>query len=160
MQSACSFFCSLARINRTEETKRALHERYTDTRHPFLCMVLRVCFCSLVPKSNLPYTRGITPKRVTSGGAHLRCLAPGQHSPEEISQRWRAVVDTVPIEPQTYRTDGVGLTTELTGRCGHVRPEEKELDCFTRKASKGKFLLLVAWAYFLFAASMRPTKTL
>ena len=32
----------LARIDRTEEAKRALHERYTDTRHPFLCMVLRV----------------------------------------------------------------------------------------------------------------------
>ena len=38
-------------------------------------------------KSNLHYTRGITPKRVTSGGAHLRGLAPGQHSSEETSQR-------------------------------------------------------------------------
>ena len=48
-------------------------------------------------KSNLHYTRGITPKRVTSGGAHLRGLAPGLHSSEETSQRWRAVGDTVPI---------------------------------------------------------------
>ena len=39
--------------------------------------------------------------------------------------------------------DGVLLTTELTGRCRHVRPGEKELDCFTRKASKGRFLLFV-----------------
>ena len=50
-----------------------------------------------VVKSNLHYTRGITPKRVTSGGAHLRGLAPGLRSSEETSQRWRAVGDTVPI---------------------------------------------------------------
>ena len=48
-------------------------------------------------KSNLHYTRGITPKRVTIGGAHLRGLAPGQHSSERTSQRWRAVGNTVPI---------------------------------------------------------------
>ena len=48
-------------------------------------------------KSNLHYTRGITPKRVTSCGAHLRGLAPGLHSSEETSLRWRAVGDTVPI---------------------------------------------------------------
>ena len=33
-------------------------------------------------KSNLHYTRRITPKRVTSCGAHLRGLAPGLHSSE------------------------------------------------------------------------------
>ena len=48
-------------------------------------------------KLNLHCTRGITPKRVTSGGAHLRGLAPELHSSEETSQRWRAVSDTVPI---------------------------------------------------------------
>ena len=48
-------------------------------------------------KSNPYYTRGITPKRATSGGAHLRDLAPGRHSSEESSQWWRAVGDTVPI---------------------------------------------------------------
>ena len=48
-------------------------------------------------KSNLHYTRRITPKRVTSCGAHLRGSAPGQHSSEESSQRWRVVGDTVPI---------------------------------------------------------------
>ena len=42
----------------------------------------------------------------------------------------------------------------------HVLPGEQELDGVTRKASKGRFLLLFVWAYFLFAASMRPTKTL
>ena len=45
--------------------------------------------------SNRHYTRGITAKRVTSGGIHLRNLAPGQHSSEETSQRWRAVDDTL-----------------------------------------------------------------
>ena len=38
---------------------------------------------------NLHYTRGITPKRVTSSGAHLRGLVPGQRSSEETWQRWR-----------------------------------------------------------------------
>ena len=81
-----------------------------------------------------------------------------------MASRWRHCADlTGPrIEPQTSRTDGVRLTTELTGRCSHVppAPREKELDCFTRKASKGRFLLLVVWAYFLSAASMRPTRAL
>ena len=42
-------------------------------------------------------SRGITPKRVTHCGAHLRSLAPGQHSFKETLQRRRAVGDTVPI---------------------------------------------------------------
>ena len=58
-------------------------------------------------KSSIYYklTRGITPKHVTNGGEYLLVLAPGQHSSEETSQRWRAV-DTVPsftgpvIEPK------------------------------------------------------------
>ena len=63
-------------------------------------------------KSNL-YTRGITPKRVAvaSGRVHLYGLAPGQHSSEKTSQRWRAVGDTVSgltdseFEPLTSRTN-------------------------------------------------------
>ena len=35
---------------------------------------------------NLQCTRLITPKRVTSGGAHIHCLATGKHSSEETSQ--------------------------------------------------------------------------
>ena len=41
-------------------------------------------------KLDLFYTRGITPKRVASGGikhVHLRELASGRHSSEETSQR-------------------------------------------------------------------------
>ena len=46
---------------------------------------------------NLHYTRRITPKRVTSSGAHLRGLAPGLYSSEETSQRWQTVGVLVPI---------------------------------------------------------------
>ena len=71
-------------------------------------------------KSNLFYTCGITPKRVTSGGAHLRDLAPGQHSSEETSQRKQAMGDCVRfdrpgMELKTYGADtAVSLTTKLT----------------------------------------------
>ena len=62
-------------------------------------------------KSNLDYTRGMTPKRVTSGGAHLRGSVPGQHSSEETSQRCRVIGDTVSgsIDP--------GLDPFLSFRC-------------------------------------------
>ena len=42
-----------------------------------------------VNKKNLHHTGGITPKRVTSGGVHLRGLAAAQaqHSVEKLSQR-------------------------------------------------------------------------
>ena len=46
-------------------------------------------------KSNLHCTRGFTPKCVTSGGAHLRGIAPGQRRFEERSQQWRAAGDAV-----------------------------------------------------------------
>ena len=54
-----------------------------------------------------------------SGGTRLRSLAPGQHSFEEMSKRWRAVGDTVSdltdpgIEPQTSHTDSNVSTTDL-----------------------------------------------
>ena len=48
-------------------------------------------------KSKFYDTRGVTPKRVTCGGAHFCGLAPGQHISEETPQRWRAVGDTVSI---------------------------------------------------------------
>ena len=67
-------------------------------------------------KSNLHYIRGITPKRVTSGGVYLHGSAPaGQHSSEKTLHRYRAVGDTVSelsdpgIEPQTPRTDSYVL---------------------------------------------------
>ena len=58
-----------------------------------------------IMKSNLHYALGITPKRVTSGGIHLRSLA------HLGMQRWRDVGDTVfdlitlGIEPQTSCID-------------------------------------------------------
>ena len=53
------------------------------------------------------YTRDITPKRVTRGGALLHDLVPGLHSFEERSQRWRAVGGTV---------------SDSTGRKSNPRP--------------------------------------
>ena len=66
-------------------------------------------------KSKLHYTRCITPKRVTSGGAHLRGSTPKNVA--TMASRWRHCADlTDPgIEPQTSRTDSVRLATELTG---------------------------------------------
>ena len=67
-------------------------------------------------KSYLHYTRGITLKRITSGGIHLRGLALGQHSSEETLQRCPAVGDTASdltgpgIEPHTSRADSDALT--------------------------------------------------
>ena len=51
-----------------------------------------VSFKQLIFKSNLHYTRIITPKRVTSGGAHLRGLAPMLHNSQRnvaaVASRW------------------------------------------------------------------------
>ena len=53
----------------------------------------------------------MTLKRVTSGGVHLRDLAPGLRSSEETSQWWRAVGETasdltIPgMKPKTSRVD-------------------------------------------------------
>ena len=48
-------------------------------------------------KSNLLYTRGITPKVLSSGGARLRSSARKQHNSEETSRPWGTVGGTVPI---------------------------------------------------------------
>ena len=61
----------------------------------------------------------ITQKRVTSGGAHLRSLAPGQHSSEETSQRWRVIGNTVldladqGNKPAITSTDSNVFTTDI-----------------------------------------------
>ena len=67
-------------------------------------------------KINLHYTRGITPKRTTSDGAHLGSLAPGQHHREDTSQRWRAIGVTASdsarsgIEPRPSCADSDGFS--------------------------------------------------
>ena len=66
-------------------------------------------------KSNLHYTRGITPRCVTSAGVHFRGLALGQQSYKETSQRWRAVDSCVSdltdpgIKPKTSSADSDAL---------------------------------------------------
>ena len=57
--------------------------------------VLGTGSCYHSKKLKLHYTRGITSKRVTSGGAQIGGLALGQHNSEETTQRWRAVGKTV-----------------------------------------------------------------
>ena len=130
MQSECYCFYSLASIELKKQSEHCMKNIQTHGTR-FCAWYYEFCFCSHVPKSNLHYTRGITPKRVTSGGAHFRCLAPGQRSSQEISQRWRAVGETTDltgpgIEPPTSRTDGARLTTELTGRCIAMYRREKK----------------------------------
>ena len=49
----------------------------------------------LALNQNFYYTRGATPKRVTSGPARLLDLASGLHSSEETSPQCQAVDDTV-----------------------------------------------------------------
>ena len=123
MQSGCFFFYSLASIELKKQSEHCMKDIQThDTR--FCAWYCGFCFCSHVPKSNLHNNRGITPKRVTSGGAHLRCLASGQWATQlrrnftTMASRWRHCADlTGPrIEPKTSRTDSVRLTTELTVR--------------------------------------------
>ena len=66
-------------------------------------------------------TRGTTQRRemlrVMSGEAHLRGLAPGQHSFEETPQRWRAgddAVSNLPVwesNPRSQASTAMPLTT-------------------------------------------------
>ena len=60
-------------------------------------------------KSNLHNTSGITPMRITSGGAHLRGSAPGQDSSKKTLQRWRVVGDTV------FDLTGPGIEPTISG---------------------------------------------
>ena len=80
-------------------------------------------------------TRCATPKRVTSGGIHLRGLAPGRHSSEETSQWWRAGGDmasdlTGPgTEPKASHTDSFNHYAKFKigkthGRARHLRNRE------------------------------------
>ena len=78
------------------------------------------------------YTRWVTPKRVTSWrgpslrhwpGQHSSIRSPGNTAPfEEMSQRWRAVGNTVSdltgprFEPQTSRSRDERVTARPTGR--------------------------------------------
>ena len=54
-------------------------------------MHLGICYGLIKDQieSNLHHTRGITLKRVTSGRTHLRELAPGLPSSEEMWQNFR-----------------------------------------------------------------------
>ena len=94
-----------------------------------------------ISQSNFDYTRGITLKRVRSGGVH-RDFTPGQHSSEETSQWWHADGDTEfyltdpGFEPQTFRTDNVLATAYYM-----------HFICTRNSATEGLVLYLVASSY-------------
>ena len=85
-------------------------------------------------KSNLHYTRRITPKRVTSSGAHVRGLAPGlaqlRRNVAAVASRWQYCADlTGPgFEPQTFRTDSVCPSNEANRRFVHNIKIEISID--------------------------------
>ena len=82
---------------------------------------------------HLHYLRGITPKRVTSSGIHLRSLAPGQHSSEETSQPWRDVSGSVSDftsmgdEPRTSCTESDVFNPEVP-KLGNMYPQGVHFD--------------------------------
>ena len=82
---------------------RCLSSHCSNIRH-LAAHCLLLCEGHFKGESSLDYTRDITPMRVTSGGLHLRGLAPGQHSSEEMSQREQAVSGTVRFDRPGNRT--------------------------------------------------------
>ena len=82
-------------------------------------------------KKKLHYTRRITSRSVTSAEAHLRDLAPEQHSSEETSQRWRVVGDTgfdstrQGIERKTLRNNSGVLSKCANRAVGNKRKLNK-----------------------------------
>ena len=65
-------------------------------------------------KSNFRYTRGIAPKPVTRGGAHLRGFAPGLHSVSDSTG--------LGIEARSPAPIALRLIIELTGRFWFQKP--------------------------------------
>ena len=107
----------------------------TNTTIKANCVNQHVIYRILSNQTFIVFTvlrRSLAPGQVTSGGIHLRGLAPGQHSSEKTSQRWRAVGDTVPnltdpgIELQIFRTHsnlmGNGVYSYLTHTLQSFRP--------------------------------------
>ena len=71
-------------------------------------------------KSNLYYGRGITPKRAASSGAHLRGLAPRQHSSKKHRSDGEPLATVISIwpardsNPRPTAPTAMDVTTELT----------------------------------------------
>ena len=107
-------------IMKTQPLVISTRSHYCETMDSEYCLKAKR---KKISKSNLHHTRGITPKHATSGGTHLRDLAPGLYSSEETSQRWRVVGDIVPVcrsdwpgnqTPDLSNRYAVRLVTELT----------------------------------------------
>ena len=66
---------------------QGFHGNGSDCASKLLVQSSSLLKLKIKSKSNLHHTRGIALKCVTSGGAHLRSLTPGQHRSEETSQQ-------------------------------------------------------------------------
>ena len=125
-------FFLLARIDRTEETKQALHKRDTNTRHPFLCMVLQIYNTTINYKMK-KWCVVSKARKMQSACFFFFSLA----SIEQKKQSKHCMKE--------IQTHGTHFCAWYYGFCfcSYVLPGEKEFDCFTHKASKGRFLLLL-----------------
>ena len=114
---------SIMWISYNKNTKKP--NEITPKHHkPFIALDKReLCYAKL--KRKLHCTRGITPKRVTSGRDHLYDIAPGQHSSEETPQRWR-------------------LCVRFTGRESKLRPPASTAMCLTTELASGYTTILTA----------------
>ena len=74
-------------MQKINKTMTVVEDILQNGTHSFKNVYSKTAATNLDQSSNLHYTRRITAKRVTSCKAHLRGLAPGQHSFEETSQR-------------------------------------------------------------------------
>ena len=108
-----------------------------------LARAIKVLCLIKLKKSNLHYTRGITPKRVASSGSHLRGLASEQHLSEETSQRWRAVGDT------QARREG-GRSGHCPGARGHRGARGSKLSGLERKIHQLKLRPADAIMFFFY----------
>ena len=106
-------------------------------------------------KSSLARVITYAEARKTSGRAHLRSSAPGQHSSEKTSQRWWAVDDTVSnltnpgMEPQNSRADNdafnkwsnrqVNFLIQLRSKLSVRQPGMKQTLMKTQKSSHREY---------------------
>ena len=91
------FFYSLARIDRTEETKRALHERYRHTAPVFVHDTTGFAFVAMYQNQIFTILAVLRRSVQRVAGSSPLLSAWANNSSEKISRRWRAVGDTAPI---------------------------------------------------------------
>ena len=87
-------------------------------------------------------------KRVTTGGDHLRSLAPGQYSAEETLQGWRAVGGTLSniTARKLYLRPSTSIAMSLnTTPTGHLKTPSLHCNCTSNYENKSKKTTNVAY---------------